>query len=447
VPRSIRGRITLGSVAIAAVVLVALALLLGEQLRRVAGEAVAAMATDDLRSYAADLTKQPDELPDQPDAGVQVLVLSPRGTRVIDSMPVSMASVVERSGSGVHRLHQGNASYVAVGERVTNADGVWRLWSLRETTTADAAVRSFTTIVLIAVPIILLVVAVGSWLLVSAALRPVHRLRSAAERISRSDEHARLPESGARDELAGLTETLNRFLLTQREGLDRERRMVADASHELRTPLAVLTTQLELARRRSGDAAALEAAVVAAQTNVAALSHLATQLLELSTLEADPWRSETSSVGALLSELMAAVDRARAIAPPGLLIELETGDRLDEDRLVRITPLAFGRIVDNLATNAVHATDSGEMRLRIDQADDELRLTVTDSGPGFPPDFLPHAFDRFARSEASRAAGPTGSGIGLALVEGLAHAAGGRVAVGNRPEGGAQALVRLPLVA
>ncbi len=66
--RSIRGRITIGSTLIAALVLVALAVVLGEQLRHVAGTAVAAMAEDDLQSYIADLKNQPDEEPDRPEA-------------------------------------------------------------------------------------------------------------------------------------------------------------------------------------------------------------------------------------------------------------------------------------------------------------------------------------------------------------------------------------------
>lgn len=443
--RSIRARITVGSTAIAALVLLALAILLGEQLRHVAGASVATMASEDLQAYVADLRHHPGEAPDPPDTGVQVLVRSPTASTPIDTLRPGLTPLVEEIGTGTHRLHQGGVSYVVVGRAVQNSTGVWRLWSVRDTRSADLAVLAFGRVVLLAIPAILVLVALGSWLLVNAALRPVHRLRTAAERIRGSGRPGRLPESSAGDELAELTVTLNRFLEGQEAVLERERRMVTDASHELRTPLAVLTARLDLARRHSGDAAALEAAVASAQQDVAGLARLATQLLELSAVESHTARRDSASLGELVSELMDAVDRARAIAPAGVRVDFEVPATADERAAVPISVLGFGRIVDNLATNAVHATQRGSVDLVLDQTGAQLVLAVTDTGGGFPPDFLPHAFDRFARSERSRADGSTGSGLGLALVQALVTFAGGSVELRNRSEGGAEARVILPL--
>jgi signal transduction histidine kinase len=295
--------------------------------------------------------------------------------------------------------------------------------------------------------VVLLLVALGSWLLVRAALRPVRRLRTAAEEIQASGLHGRLPEGQGRDELAALAATLNRFLEAQHDGVERERRMVADASHELRTPLAVLTMQLDLGRNHVGDAGALEETVRAAQAQVRALSRLTTQLLELSQLESDatPRSREGGSVGALVSEAMAAVDRARTIAPPGVQVEFDIEGTVREAAQTRLSPVAFGRVVDNLTSNALRATTAGAVELRIAESAGRLVLTVQDSGSGVPSEFLAHAFDRFARSEESRAAGREGSGIGLALVRALVQDAGGRVTLANRDEGGAIATVEVPL--
>jgi signal transduction histidine kinase len=307
--------------------------------------------------------------------------------------------------------------------------------------------QAFGGVLLVAAPIVLLLVAIGSWLLVGAALRPVRRLQAAAERIRRSGRPGRLPEGGGADELAHLTSTLNRFLTAQQQGLERERRMVADASHELRTPLAVLTTELELAQRHAGDAAVLEAAVVRAQGNVGALSRLATQLLELSALDAEETLPDRATVGDLVSELMAAVDRARSLAPEAVHVEFDLPDELEEGAEAPIAASAFGRVVDNLAGNALNATSAGSVELVLRQETGRLVLTVTDTGRGVPPEFLPHAFDRFARSAASRADGTPGSGIGLALVRALVEAAGGEVSLVNRLGGGAVATVVLPVAA
>ena len=443
--RSIRGRITLGSLAIAAVVLVALAAVLLGQLRQVAAASVAAMARHDVQTYAADLKNQPGEQPDRPEVGTQVLVVSPQGDAVVDTLPPGLAPAVRRAGAGTTRLQRAGTSYAVSGETVRTGGGAWFVWAVRDTRAAEAATQEFGRVLLLAAPVILLLVGIGSWLLVGAALRPVRRLRAAAEGIRRSGRPGRLPEGGGADELAELTATLNRFLEAQQEALERERRMVADASHELRTPLAVLTTQLELAQRHSGDAEALGAAVTRAQANVGALSRLATQLLELSVLESDGARAEHAPVGELVSELMDAVDRARSMAPEEVRVEFELSGDLDEAATAPLSAIAFGRIADNLATNALHATSAGSVELELRQEATRLVLTVADTGRGLPPEFVEHAFDRFTRSEHSRAAGVPGSGIGLALVRALVDAAGGRVALRNRPHGGAIAEVVLPL--
>ena len=444
---SIQGRIVLGSVVIAAIVLALFSVVLGQQMRQVAGSSVAALASNELQAYVSDLHTQPNEHPDPPAPGQQVLVLSPTGATAIDTLPTGLADAVRRSGVGMRRLHANGVSYVSVGEVVTDAAGTWRLWALRSSASADLALQNFQRVLLLAIPVVLVLVALGSWLLVAAAFRPVRRLRTAADQIRASGNPGRLPEGRGRDELAALTATLNRFLEAQHEGVERERRMVADASHELRTPLAVLTTQLELADRHFGDAAALERAVRAARSQVRAISRLTTQLLELSQLESDDSdRSRRgATVGALVSEAMAGVDRARVIAPPDTQVELDIAGELDEDVHAPLNTTAFGRIVDNLARNALNATRSGSVEVRISQTPTHLVLMVADSGTGVPPEFLPRAFDRFTRSEASRAAGTEGSGLGLALVRALVHAAGGDVTLANRPGGGATATVTIPL--
>ena len=66
---------------------------------------------------------------------------------------------------------------------------------------------------------------------------------------------------------------------------------------------------------------------------------------------------------------------------------------------------------------------------------------MSDAGPGFPPDFLPHAFERFRRVDTARAEG--GSGLGLAIVDAIAQAHGGRAAARNAPEGGADVWIEL----
>jgi two-component system, OmpR family, sensor kinase len=445
---SIQGRIVLGSIAIAVIVLAVLGVVVGEQLRHVAGASIANQTREQLQSYVADLRNQPDEQPDEPSAGEWILVLSPSGEAAVDTLPAGIRDAVVKGGVGVARTQAGGVGYVTVGETVTNALGRWRLWAVRDSVEADATVRGVARVLILVVPVLLLLVALGSWLLVRIALRPVRRLRTAADRIGTSGGSGRLPDPQGRDEIAALSATLNRFLEAQQHGVERERRMIADASHELRTPLAVLTAQLEIAHRQFGDAAALERTVLAVESDVGALARLATQLLELSRLDSGPGGHGRDEVPlrALVTELMNGVDRARSLAPEGVLVDFAVDAGLDEDARVPLSAIAFGRIVDNLVMNAVHATRAGAVEVRLAPGAGRLVMSVTDTGTGVAPEFLPRAFERFARSDESRATQVQGSGLGLALVGALVAAVGGDVVLANRPDGGgAVATVSVPL--
>ncbi|MGH8861650.1 MAG: sensor histidine kinase [Jatrophihabitantaceae bacterium] len=122
--------------------------------------------------------------------------------------------------------------------------------------------------------------------------------------------------------------------------------------------------------------------------------------------------------------------------------------------LAEIDPVAIRRVLDNLVANAVrHAPPHGHVRVDAERhqgnADGTLTLRVRDDGPGFPPAFLPHAFDRFTRADhhRSRADRTTGSGLGLAIARSLIHAHHGTITATNQPRGGAEITIRLSLVA
>ena len=98
---------------------------------------------------------------------------------------------------------------------------------------------------------------------------------------------------------------------------------------------------------------------------------------------------------------------------------------------------ALGNLVDNALRHG-----AGEVRLEAERADGSVELRIADDGPGFPAGFLPRAFERFARAEDGRAR--DGAGLGLALVDAIARAHGGRAAAANTPGGGAVVTLVLP---
>jgi signal transduction histidine kinase len=274
----------------------------------------------------------------------------------------------------------------------------------------------------------------ASWLLARAALRPVERLRRRAGELGDSVDADLLPVDASGDEIAQLAATLNAFLQRIRLSVDREKQMVSDAAHELRTPLAALRTQLELAHDDFDDPEALRLEIVAAEASVARLSSLAGNLLELARLEQAP---ETGSITdtTMTEELGEAIDRARLLAVPKdarivFSSELQPGTRYPLDRA------AFGRLLDNLLSNAVAAiAHGGSIEVELTEPAGAAVLRVRDDGPGVPDSFLPRAFDRFSRPDDARSARSGGSGLGLALVKAISVSAGGDVTIRNTNPG------------
>jgi signal transduction histidine kinase len=263
----------------------------------------------------------------------------------------------------------------------------------------------------------------------------------------------------AQDELSELAMTLNDLIRRLRASADRERQMVSDASHELRTPLAVLRGQLELAELDAGDPEALLQDIRSSHTTALRLGQLANNLLELSRIEAGPssgridWRT-------LVDELTDAVDRARLLASGeeeartiSVDFEYDPKARPAPGAKVALSPTDFGRILDNLLGNAVTAIRSergdrsdATITATLAAVDGEAVLTVRDSGPGMPDDFIPVALDRFTRADGARTSkSGGGGGLGLAIVAALADAAGGRVTLANASPSGLLVTVRLPL--
>jgi two-component system, OmpR family, sensor kinase len=210
-------------------------------------------------------------------------------------------------------------------------------------------------------------------------------------------------------------------------GVKRERRFVADASHELRTPLAVLTTELELAQRRARSPEELREALASAAESTAQLSRLADSLLLLA--GADDGRLP------LRAEELDIADLARGVAE-------RHGIRADAQPLVvRGDVLRLEQALTNMVDNALRY-GGGEVTVTAQQVDGRVELHVLDEGPGFPVEFVPRAFERFSRAEPAE---PDGSGLGLAIVETIARAHGGEAHAANRPGGGADVWLALPL--
>jgi signal transduction histidine kinase len=248
---------------------------------------------------------------------------------------------------------------------------------------------------------------------------------------------ARLPLPESVDEIHRLGQTLNEMLRRLEQGLDRERAFVTDASHELRSPLAVLKGELEVALMDMDDPNELRGTVTSAVEETDRIIALAEELLVLARAEGDSLRLQERDLSA--AELLDAISKTyKPLAErAGRTLTTDTNDaarlRGDPERLRQ----ALGNMIDNALRYG-----RGPISAYTREVGDQIEIHVTDEGPGFPPDFLPNAFERFRRADASRSRG--GFGLGLSLVQAVARAHHGEARAANRPDGGADVWLTLP---
>lgn len=256
----------------------------------------------------------------------------------------------------------------------------------------------------------------------SVFARRIRRLERAAERIAAGDFEEPVEDHG-RDEVGELADAFDRMRLRLARLDDARREFIANASHELRTPIFSLGGFLELLRDEELDEETRHEFLETMTEQVERLSKLATDLLDLSRLDAGPVRLEAepvelAGVAVDLCEEFTAV--ARRLGHPLEVDVDEGGVALGDDERV----LQIGRaLVDNAL---LHTPPGTPVRIvAIGSA-----LQIEDDGPGIPLGEQERVFARFTRLEGSRA---SGTGLGLAIARELALRMGGDVEVASRP--------------
>jgi signal transduction histidine kinase len=325
---------------------------------------------------------------------------------------------------------------------VARADGHWIVIVGSSLEAADNAVARVRAGLLLGGALTTVAAAFGAWLLATLALRPVERMRRQAATISEHDEVTRLEVPRTHDEIAELGETMNALLARLQHALAQQRAFVADAGHELRTPLSILRTELELAARPGRSTQDLRQAIIEASTESDRLARLAEELLFLARHD-ELGASYPRELQPLRPLLERAADSARVRATPRTIeVVLDASPEL----AAPVVADGIRRAIDNLLDNALrHAPSGSTVDLAGQRLGRQIEISVSDRGTGFPPDFLPHAFERFRRADPARFHEELGgSGLGLAIVQAVAREHGGNVEAHNREGGGARVLLRIP---
>lgn len=441
---TIRARITGGSLLIAILISIAAGIVIYNQVQRIVNDDHLRVLESIEGPYVTAITDGDTEDFDPPGPGQLAAVVAPDGTVTLDTLPAGLSEQIPGLASApdaVSEVEVDEDAYLVKARTVNGEGGAWHV--ITAARADDEVLDQVAMLLIVSVAVITLGFGAAAWLIGSAALSPVTRLRRSAEELASAPREDLLPVGTARDEISALARTLNELISELRASAARERQIVSDASHEIRTPLAILNTRLELAQREAITLAEMKADVSEAQKTLERLTALATALLELSRIDAEHPAGQ-ATIAHLARELGDAADRGRLrVGGRDIRIDFDSDDP-SSDTMVHISEPDFGRVCDNLINNALAAIGAaGTITLRLASSASDVRLSVEDDGGGMDPAYAPHAFDRFSRQSDARTTG--GAGLGLAIVAGITANGGGTVHLDNNPGRGLRVIVTLPI--
>jgi signal transduction histidine kinase len=269
--------------------------------------------------------------------------------------------------------------------------------------------------------------------------RPLVDLTAATRAVASGDLSVRVPvcHHGEVRELAiafnAMTEELAR-------ADELRRNLTADVAHELRTPLSVIRGKLEGVLDGVYPCTPEHLAPILEEIRL--LARLVEDLRLLSLVEAGklPLEMQATDIGALLRD--AQVNFGPQAADRGVTLALDLPSELPE---VMADRRRIAQVLGNLLTNALrHTPSGGRVTLSATASGEMIKVTVTDTGPGIPPEDLPYIFERFWRGEKSRSRAGGGAGLGLAIAKQLVEMHGGTMDVDSTPAEGSKFWFSLP---
>jgi len=271
-------------------------------------------------------------------------------------------------------------------------------------------------------------------------LRPVRELTKAAQQLAAGDLTHRVSVRG-NDELAALANTFNQMASSLQLAETQRRALTADIAHELRTPLAVQRAHLEALEDGIYDLT-LESLKPIEEHN-----YLLTRLVE-------DLRMLALADSGQLDLVRTSTDFPALVERVVSRFEPQAGERQIEIQATlddTCPPLSLDaqrieQILHNLLDNALRYTPTGSIiHVQTSVHKDHCLLTVSDNGPGIPPEDLSLIFERFYRAGKARSRADGGTGLGLSIARKIAQAHGGDLTADNQPEGGAIFTLKLPI--
>jgi heavy metal sensor kinase len=296
--------------------------------------------------------------------------------------------------------------------------------------------------ILVAIPIIVVLGAMGGWILARRSLSPIGYIASKAQSITSENLSERLSPRGTGDEMDDLIGTINGMIARLESSFKRMAEFTADASHELKTPLCALRGEAELLLSKERATEEYEEGMAHFIERFDHLNRMINDLILLS--KSDSSQVELNMVPLRLDLLIQDIGNLFQILAEQKNIVLRID--LCQEMVVMGDKMRLQQLFTNLIDNAVKFTpERGSIRICVEKDRDFVKVKVVDTGMGIPKEEQENIFKRFYRVDKSRSKETGGVGLGLSIAEWIVHAHHGRIEVDSELNKGSTFTVYLPV--
>lgn len=310
-------------------------------------------------------------------------------------------------------------------------------------TTVDASLRTTVILMLISLPFIVLIAAVGGYWITKRAFRPVSRIAQAAEKISSGNDLSQRIQLGrGQDEIYQLAHAFDHMFDRLQLSFEAEKQFTSDVSHELRTPTSVIVSRSAYALEHPEDPGQMEESLQVIHQQGVKMTRMISQLLLLAradnqTQTLDFEKLDMSEIAEMVVEEQREFAREKNIT---IFTAIQPGLFSLADQTMMI------RLWINLISNSItYGNEGGHIWVTLEQQNGMLQGLVQDDGIGIAPEHLPHIWNRFYQVDAARTAhSQRGAGLGLSMVRWIVQAHQGCIEVNSQPGQGSSFCFTLP---
>lgn len=299
---------------------------------------------------------------------------------------------------------------------------------------------SISNIFLVSIPVALLLIAVGAWLISGRALRPIGQLTGVIQQVTVKGLDQRIPIATTDVEFVELIQVFNQMLSRLERSFTQASRFSADAAHELKTPLTILQGELERTLQQVDPGSEVQQRLSNLLDEVRRLSGIMRKLLLLSL--ADAGQMSLYLVGVDMSELLVEMLEDVELLAPHLSVKhhIPSGLKVQGDRDLLM------QVLQNLLSNAIkyNLTEAGWIEISAQQQQNQLHITIANASKDIPASDRDRLFDRFYRGDPARNRQVEGIGLGLSLAREIVRAHHGDLTLNSKSPGQTAFTLTLP---